>query len=106
MAKKIERKCLMMIVSFIQVANTGVRNGGTIAGNLMLKHAYNDFPSDLFILFESISTKLVVKSSSGEIKLSPVEFLQHDMTKSTLIRFEVPAVTSQHKFASYKITPR
>ena len=72
----------------------------------MLKHAYNDFPSDLFILFESISTKLVVKSSAGEVKLSPVEFLQHDMSKSALVRFEVPAVTSQHKFASYKITPR
>jgi xanthine dehydrogenase/oxidase len=45
----------------MKVANTGVRNGGTLAGNLMLKHAHNDFPSDLFILFESVATKLVIR---------------------------------------------
>ena len=88
------------------MANTGIRNSGTIAGNLMLKHARNDFPSDVFILLESVDAKVVVRSKSGEVKKSPIDFLGLEMKKSAVVRIEIPAATPQHKFASYKITPR
>jgi xanthine dehydrogenase/oxidase len=72
----------------------------------MLKHDHNDFPSDLFILLESVDAKVVVRNKSGEVKKSPVEFLGLEMNKSAIVRVEIPAATPQHKFASYKITPR
>ena len=88
------------------MANTGIRNSGTIAGNLMLKHGRNDFPSDIFILLEAVDAKVVVRSKSGEVKTSPIDFLGLEMKKSAVVRIEIPAATPQHKFASYKITPR
>lgn len=33
---------------------------GTIAGNLTIKHQHNEFPSDLFLLLETIGAKLVI----------------------------------------------
>ena len=90
-----------------QVANTGVRNIGTIAGNLMLKHGHNDFPSDIFILLEAVKAKVVIKSKAdGEVKASPIEFLGLEMKKSVVVRIEIPPASALHKFASYKITPR
>ena len=90
-----------------QVANTGVRNIGTIAGNLMLKHGHNDFPSDIFILLEAVKAKVVIKSkAAGEVKASPIEFLGLEMKKSVVVRIEIPPASALHKFASYKITPR
>ena len=44
------------------MAHTAVRHTGTIAGNLMLKHKHNWFPSDVFCLLEASGAKLVVKS--------------------------------------------
>ena len=35
---------------FLQVANTAVRHMGTLAGNLMIKHTWNEFPSDIFVM--------------------------------------------------------
>ena len=32
---------------------------GTLAGNLMLKHAHNDFPSDVFVLLEALGANIV-----------------------------------------------
>ena len=36
------------------IASVGIRNQGTLAGNLMLKHAHNDFPSDVFLSLETV----------------------------------------------------
>ena len=47
------------------MANTAVRNTGTIAGNLMLKHAHQYFPSDLFLMLETIGANIVVASALG-----------------------------------------
>ena len=32
---------------------------GTLAGNLMLKHAHNDFPSDIFVILEAVGASIV-----------------------------------------------
>jgi xanthine dehydrogenase/oxidase len=70
-----------------KVATTGVRNAGTLAGNLMLKHAHPEFPSDIFALFEAANGKLIVRSPSDEVVVSPLEFLALDMTKVTYDKF-------------------
>jgi len=33
---------------------------GTLAGNLMMKHAHREFPSDIFLLLETVAAKLRV----------------------------------------------
>ena len=45
------------------MANTAVRNTGTLAGNLMLKHAHQYFPSDLFLMLEALGANIVVASA-------------------------------------------
>jgi xanthine dehydrogenase/oxidase len=41
---------------------------GTLAGNLMLKHAHNDFPSDVFVLLEGIGASIItVGAKDGAI---------------------------------------
>ena len=84
-----------------KVAHPSVRNAGTIGGNLMLKHSHIDFPSDLFLLVETIGAQLVIKSHDGsEQKVSPMEFLNVDMTRKFLLRIEFPKTTDQ--MFSYK----
>ena len=36
-----------------QIASYGIRNQGSLAGNLMMKHEHNDLPSDVFLSFET-----------------------------------------------------
>lgn len=43
-----------------QVASVPINNLGTLAGNLALKHAYNEFPSDIFLLLEAIGAHIVI----------------------------------------------
>ena len=40
---------------------------GTIAGNLMLKHAHNDFPSDIFTLLEAVGAAIVTISAKDHV---------------------------------------
>ena len=87
-----------------KVAHPSVRNVGTIAGNLMLKHAHQDFPSDLFVLMETAGAKLVLKSSSSEVRASPLEFLKTDMSKTILWKIELPA--TNETMLSYKTMQR
>ncbi|XP_026318629.1 xanthine dehydrogenase 1-like [Hyposmocoma kahamanoa] len=43
------------------VAHIAVRNIGTIAGNLMIKHQHNEFPSDIFLLLETVGAELTLE---------------------------------------------
>lgn len=40
------------------IANVPVRNTGTIAGNLSIKHEHNDFPSDLYLILETVGATM------------------------------------------------
>lgn len=42
------------------VAHVPVRNAGTLAGNLSIKHEHNEFPSDIFLLLETIGATLTI----------------------------------------------
>ena len=64
------------------MAHPSVRNIGTIGGNLMLKHAYPDFPSDLFLLIETIGAKLIIKSP-GLVHVFTKQYLPSNL----LVRF-------------------
>ena len=66
------------------MAHPSVRNIGTIGGNLMLKHAYPDFPSDLFLLVETIGAKLIIKSP-GLVHVFTKQYLPSNL----LVRFRL-----------------
>ena len=90
-----------------QVANTNVRNVGSIAGNLMLKHAHNDFPSDIFNLLEAAGARIGVINTMSQISLySPIEFLSADMDRKVILFISMPTLPTTAVFMSYKITPR
>ena len=99
----------IVCITFNQVANTAVRNTGTIAGNLMLKHAHQYFPSDLFLMLETIGAIIVVASATErgkEYQYSPVEWLTTSMERKVITKIVLPALSQSHVFKSYKITPR
>jgi xanthine dehydrogenase/oxidase len=89
------------------VANVPVRNVGTIAGNLMMKHDNHDFPSDVFLILETVAAVLtVVGVDQQEVQLSPHDFINYDMTLKVLKTVTFPSYLDTVKFVSYKIMPR
>ncbi len=91
------------------MANTAIRNTGTLAGNLMLKHAYQYFPSDLFIMLEALGANIVVASAADggkESKFGMAEWLKTSMDRRVIVKICLPALSKSHVFRSFKITPR
>ncbi|XP_039281010.1 indole-3-acetaldehyde oxidase [Nilaparvata lugens] len=90
------------------IANLPIRNVGTLAGNLSIKHQHREFPSDIFMLFEAIGAQLSVVDSIGmEYTLSVEQYLYTDMNKKVIKWISLPPLNrSTFYFTSYKITPR
>ncbi|EFA13013.1 xanthine dehydrogenase/oxidase [Tribolium castaneum] len=89
------------------VANVPVRNVGTLAGNLMMKHDIHDFPSDVFLILETIGATFTVVGTDGkEVELTPHDFINYDMTLKVLKTITFPSYPDTVKYVSYKIMPR
>ncbi|KAK3747539.1 hypothetical protein RRG08_030072 [Elysia crispata] len=91
------------------LANVLVRNAGSMAGNLMIKHTHPWFPSDLFTILEAIGAKVdIFDSKTGQtVSHNLMKFLSKvDMNAKVLRTIEVPSLSSQDHFRSFKITPR
>ncbi|XP_055692709.1 uncharacterized protein LOC129795453 [Lutzomyia longipalpis] len=90
------------------IATVPVRNVGTIAGNLMIKHDHREFYSDVFLLLETVGASLTITDALGnEQTMSPQDFLSVDMDKKVITRISMPQlVPNRHQFRSYKITDR
>ncbi|XP_055607910.1 xanthine dehydrogenase/oxidase-like [Uranotaenia lowii] len=88
------------------VANQPVRNIGTLAGNLMIKYQHPEFPSDVFLLLETVRAKLEIASENGYETVSPQHFLKMDMNKKILIKIVLPTFQPQNTyFKTYKTMP-
>ena len=81
---------------------------GTIAGNLCIKHAHPEFPSDIFLLLETIGARLKIASVDGLARdYSPQEFLALDMAQKVILNIVFPKLPpDQFVFRSYKIMLR
>jgi xanthine dehydrogenase/oxidase len=98
------------------IANVPVRNNGSIAGNLMIKNAHNEFPSDMFIMLQAAGAVLTVSNGTStwsfpflgnNVNLSPREFVKYDMKKKVLLTITLPAYDpAKFIFRSFKIMPR
>ncbi|XP_005094236.3 indole-3-acetaldehyde oxidase, partial [Aplysia californica] len=91
------------------VANVLVRNAGSMAGNLMIKHKHPDFPSDLFTILTAIDAQVDIfdSQSSQTTRHSMMEFLKEiNMDGKVLVAVEIPALGEKDHYRSFKITPR
>lgn len=81
---------------------------GTIAGNLMTKHAHNEFPSDLFLMLETVGAQVVVAkgSTSSDLETTTVAgFLGLDMSKKVICKIILPALNSDSfELKTYKVS--
>ncbi|KAI5643278.1 molybdopterin-binding domain of aldehyde dehydrogenase domain-containing protein [Phthorimaea operculella] len=89
------------------VAHAAVRNLGTIAGNLMMKHKYARFPSDIFLLFETIGAQITIMNAFGMKRvLTMQQFLQANMRSNVIVNVLIPPLSDEYKLVVYKIMPR
>uniref|UniRef100_A0A1B0DQ14 Uncharacterized protein n=1 Tax=Phlebotomus papatasi TaxID=29031 RepID=A0A1B0DQ14_PHLPP len=91
-----------------RIATVPVRNVGTIAGNLMIKHDHNEFISDIFLLLEVVGATITINDTNGVQKtVSPEDFLNVDMDKKVITRITMPQLApDRFRLRSYKITDR
>ncbi|XP_075976855.1 uncharacterized protein LOC142977053 [Anticarsia gemmatalis] len=89
------------------VAHLGVRNIGSVAGNLMIKHRHNEFQSDLFLLFETVGAQLTIVSISGITQIVTMQkFLEIDMRGKIIMSVLLPPLTNQYILTTFKVMPR
>uniref|UniRef100_A0A1B0GHM4 FAD-binding PCMH-type domain-containing protein n=2 Tax=Lutzomyia longipalpis TaxID=7200 RepID=A0A1B0GHM4_LUTLO len=100
--------CRQMANHMEKIAHPAVRNVGTIAGNLSIKHRHNEFVSDIFILLEAIGATLTILSSVGSIKIVGVaDYLKINMNSRIIVKITLPSLPNTiHKFFSYKAMQR
>ncbi|XP_075153164.1 uncharacterized protein LOC142226822 [Haematobia irritans] len=94
---------------FDLIANVPVRNNGTLAGNISIKNAHPDFPSDVCLLLETLNAEIIIFSTAygKSKKLSMKEYLNVKTPKTLILGFELPALPKErYIFRSYKIMPR
>ena len=75
----------------------------------MIKHAHQYFPSDCFMVLETLGANVVVASATEngkEYKYSPQEWLKISMEKKIIKKFTLPALSQSHVYRTFKITPR
>ncbi|XP_062550715.1 uncharacterized protein LOC134215575 [Armigeres subalbatus] len=90
------------------IAHSAVRNVGSLAGNLMLKQQHHEFPSDLYIILETVGAHLTIINVNGMMNnVTPQELIEEDMNKKILTNIVLPALDPGiHIFKSYKVQPR
>ncbi|XP_065222148.1 xanthine dehydrogenase/oxidase-like [Planococcus citri] len=90
------------------IANVPVRNVATLAGNLSIKHSHREFPSDLYLILETVGAQLVIGSSDGVTSTySLAQYLDLDMRCKIILKIILPALdSSNHVYTSYKIMQR
>ncbi|XP_008544021.1 uncharacterized protein LOC103568824 isoform X1 [Microplitis demolitor] len=89
------------------IASVAIRNIGTLAGNLMIKHKHHEFPSDLFLLLETAGAEIHILESPGQKKsMNLMTFLNTDMKHKIIYSIVIPALNPEHVYRSYKVMPR
>ncbi|XP_026330989.1 indole-3-acetaldehyde oxidase-like [Hyposmocoma kahamanoa] len=89
------------------VAHVSVRNIGTIGGNLAMKNKHPEFPSDVFLLLDTVQATITVVNSLLEKKeLSPADFLLEDLTGKLISKVELPPLGADNLVRTYKVMAR
>ncbi|XP_059139151.1 uncharacterized protein LOC131927492 [Physella acuta] len=94
---------------FKQLGNAMVRNVGCVAGNLMLKHAHPEFPSDVFTVFAALGATLEIHDAvtSKSASYTMMDFLKNvNMSSKIITAVVLPSLNEDTSFESYTVTPR
>ena len=91
-----------------KIANVPVRNLGTWAGNLVLKHNHPEFPSDVFLCLETVGAALqLISHNSVPLRLTPAKFLNLDLKGYFLYSVSFTRYDAKKTvLKTYKIMPR
>ncbi|KAH8265261.1 hypothetical protein KR038_002707 [Drosophila bunnanda] len=100
--------CLTLWQHFNLIANVPVRNNGTLAGNITIKKQHSEFPSDVFITFETLNVQvLIYENPSNKKQMSMRSYFSDNTPKLVLGGFILNAYPKDRfLFSSYKILPR
>jgi len=80
------------------IASVGIKNQGTLAGNLMIKNGHNDFPSDVFISLETLGATLDIVSWDGSTtSISVADFVTYDMNRKFIKKINIPSLEKSSK---------
>ncbi|XP_075976856.1 uncharacterized protein LOC142977054 [Anticarsia gemmatalis] len=91
----------------LKVAHIQVRNIGTIGGNLMIKHAHNEFPSDIFLLLETVGAQLTIVDSRLQKQMVTMQqFLQLNMKGKVILNVLLMPLSDEYRLVTYKIMPK
>jgi xanthine dehydrogenase/oxidase len=82
----------------LKIASYGIRNQGTLAGNLMLKQAHTDFPSDVFLALATVGAQLEIVGPTGTVEeLDVANIGGHNMDRKLITRIKLPELTGISK---------
>ncbi|ODN02750.1 putative aldehyde oxidase 1 [Orchesella cincta] len=103
------------LTEMIRIVNGGLKHSGfrngTIGGNLMIKHAHNDFPSDVFVILETLGATIQIAWLKGQpasldsTSMYLPEFLATNMHGKIVLSVHLPS-RKDHFYRSFKITRR
>ncbi|XP_066268463.1 uncharacterized protein [Branchiostoma lanceolatum] len=96
----------MLAEHLCKVANVSVRNVGSWAGNLMMKHTHPEFPSDVFTIMEAAGAKVTVGTRHVRETVGMMNFLKMGMAGKLILSMEIPAALPSEVFKTYKVMPR
>ncbi|PNF35793.1 Xanthine dehydrogenase [Cryptotermes secundus] len=89
------------------IANVPVRNVGTIAGNLSIKHEHPEFPSDMFLILVTVGATLTIASKTFLYQdVSMLDYLDMDMKHKVIKSITLPKMDDSYSLKTYKIMPR
>ncbi|CAK1583031.1 unnamed protein product [Parnassius mnemosyne] len=89
------------------VANVPVRNIGTIGGNLAMKNAHHEFPSDIFLLLMTVQAMVtIVDRNLKNTEVNMEDFLKFDLRDKLILDVKLPPLSSSNIIRTYKIMPR
>jgi len=101
------RSWIALVRHLKMVANTGVRNVGCWAGNLVMAKTHPEFPSDLFTLFAAVGAQLVLKTAGTSRSVKVIDFHQTEMAADEIVyQLLLPTTPDHDVFDSYKVRAR
>ncbi|XP_076451139.1 uncharacterized protein LOC143287015 isoform X2 [Babylonia areolata] len=91
-----------------QVASNPIRNVACWAGSLMLKHKHPDFISDIYTMFETIGTKLIIADGDGnQQQVTLTDFMAMDMKGKVITAAALPTYSSGDVYIrSFRVAQR
>ncbi|XP_062514370.1 uncharacterized protein LOC134189984 isoform X2 [Corticium candelabrum] len=89
-----------------KIASWPVRNVGTWAGNLMLTHDHDGFPSDMHTILTAANASVTVENGTSTNTYNMEEFLTLDMKGKLITYLSIPIEDPTEWFVTFKVMPR